>query len=106
MKRIIISCNKRPVSISLDLLEAITAQKIADQEGSPAFALVLRTVSGMEYITDEFVIGKGSAVNAVAAISREDDDETVKTLKDLLTERCIRHGIDEEAWANSRACTS
>ena len=92
MKRIIISCNKRPVSISLDLLEAITAQKIADQEGSPAFALVLRTASGVEYITDEFVIGKGSAMNAVAAIS-SDDGEVVKTLQGLLTERCIRHGV-------------
>lgn len=106
MKRILITSNRKPVSISLDLLEVITAQKIPDREGSPAFALVMRTVSGTEYITDEFVIGKGSAVNAVAAISREDDDETVKTLKNLLTERCIRHGIDEEAWANSHARTS
>lgn len=92
MKRIIISCNKRPVSISLDLLEAITAQKIADQEGSPAFAMVLRTVSGMEYITDEYVFTEGSAVNAVAAIN-PDNSDAVDTLKHLLDKQGIRHEI-------------
>lgn len=105
MKRILITSNRKPVSLSLDLLEVITAQKIPDREGSPAFALVMRTVSGTEYITDEFVIGKGSAANAVAAVS-SDDGETAKTLKTLLTERCIRHGIDEEGWAGSHARTS